>query len=27
MENLVEALKNINQPIVQEPIKIQGGCS
>jgi hypothetical protein len=27
MENLVEALKNINEPVVQEPIKIQGGCS
>jgi len=27
MENLVEALKNINQPVVQKPIKIQGGCS
>ncbi len=27
MENLVESLKNINQPVVQEPIVIQGGCS
>jgi rhodanese-related sulfurtransferase len=27
MENLMEALKNINQPVVQKPIKIQGGCS
>jgi hypothetical protein len=27
MTNLVEALKNINQPVVQKPVIIKGGCS
>lgn len=27
MENLEESLKNLNEPVVQEPVVIQGGCS
>jgi rhodanese-related sulfurtransferase len=27
MTNLVNALKNINQPVVQKPVVIKGGCS
>jgi hypothetical protein len=27
MGNLVESLKNINQPVVQKPVVIKGGCS
>jgi hypothetical protein len=27
MNNLVESLKNINQPVVQKPVVIKGGCS
>lgn len=27
MENLVESLKNINQPVIQKPIVVKGGCS
>jgi hypothetical protein len=27
MANLVEALKNINQPVIQKPVVVKGGCS
>ncbi len=27
MENLEESLKNLNKPVIQEPVTIKGGCS
>lgn len=27
MENLVESLKNLNKPVIQQPVTIKGGCS